>query len=136
MANRGWWSYALASLAAGIVWVAAYLNLAALARWVTYSLAGLTPGTHLASAVEFFVFEAPKVLMLLVLVVFGVGIIRSFFTPERTRRVLAGRRESWRRCSAPSPPSAPAPRCRSSSGSLRQASPSASRSRSLSRRRW
>jgi uncharacterized membrane protein YraQ (UPF0718 family) len=94
MANRGWWSYALASLAAGIVWVAAYLNLAALARWVTYSLAGLTPGTHLASAVEFFVFEAPKVLMLLVLVVFGVGIIRSFFTPERTRRVLAGRRES------------------------------------------
>ena len=51
-------------------------------------------GSHLSSAVEFFVFEAPKVLLLLVLVVFGVGIIRSFFTPERTRRVLAGRRES------------------------------------------
>jgi hypothetical protein len=44
--------------------------------------------------VEFFVYEAPKVLMLLVAVVFGVGMIRSFFTPERTRRVLAGRRES------------------------------------------
>ncbi len=43
---------------------------------------------------EFFVYEAPKVLMLLVAVVFGVGIVRSFFTPERTRRVLAGRRES------------------------------------------
>jgi hypothetical protein len=64
------------------------------ARWITYSLFGLEPQSHLASAVEFFVFEAPKVLMLLVLVVFGVGIIRSFFTPERTRRVLAGRRES------------------------------------------
>jgi hypothetical protein len=72
----------------------AYVNLAGVARWATYSLAGLTPGTHPASAVEFFVFEAPKVLMLLVFVVFGVGIIRSFFTPERTRRVLAGRRES------------------------------------------
>jgi hypothetical protein len=61
---------------------------------VTYRLAGLEPGSHAASAVEFFVYEAPKVLMLLVAVVFGVGIIRSFFTPERTRRVLAGRRES------------------------------------------
>jgi uncharacterized membrane protein YraQ (UPF0718 family) len=51
-------------------------------------------GTHLASAVEFLVFEAPKVLMLLTVVVFGVGLIRSFFTPERTRRILAGKRES------------------------------------------
>ena len=31
--------------------------------------------------------------MLLVLVVFGVGILRSFFTPERTRGILAGKRE-------------------------------------------
>jgi hypothetical protein len=91
--RRGWWD-GLAGIAAAAVWVVAYLNLAAVARWATYSLAALTPGTHLASAVEFFVFEAPKVLMLLVLVVFGVGIVRSFFTPERTRRVLAGRRES------------------------------------------
>lgn len=93
MGTRRWWSYALGGLAAVVAWVAAYLNLARAAQWLTYTLAGLTPGTHLASAVEFFVYEAPKVLMLLVLVVFGVGIVRSFFTPERTRRVLAGRRE-------------------------------------------
>jgi len=43
---------------------------------------------------EFFLYEAPKVLMLLTLVVFGVGIVRSFFTAERTRRMLAGRREA------------------------------------------
>lgn len=48
----------------------------------------------MGSAVEFFVFEAPKVLLLLTLVVFCVGIIRSFFTPERTRTILAGKRES------------------------------------------
>ena len=35
-----------------------------------------------------------KVLLLLVLIVFGVGIIQSFFTAERTRALLAGRRES------------------------------------------
>jgi uncharacterized protein len=92
--TRRWWTHGLAALAAATAWFAIYLNLARAARWITYSLVGLTAGTHLASAVEFFVFESPKVLMLLVLVVFGVGIIRSFFTPERTRRVLAGRRES------------------------------------------
>ena len=94
MGNRRWWSHALAGFAALVGWVAVYVNLAQAARWLTFTLAGLTPGTHLASAAEFFIFEAPKVLMLLVLVVFGVGIIRSFFTPERTRRVLAGRRET------------------------------------------
>jgi len=54
----------------------------------------MSAGSHLTSAVEFLVYEAPKVLMLLTLVVFGVGIARSFFTPERTRRILAGKRES------------------------------------------
>ena len=81
-------------LAAAGVWVLAYRNLADMARWVTYRLAGLEPASHAASAVEFFVYEAPKVLLLLLLVVFAVGIVRSFFTPERTRLVLAGRRES------------------------------------------
>ncbi|HNY13115.1 MAG TPA: permease, partial [Candidatus Wallbacteria bacterium] len=43
--------------------------------------------------IEFMIFEVPKVLMLLVIVVFFVGIIRSFFTAERTRKILAGRNE-------------------------------------------
>ncbi|MFI5143660.1 MAG: permease, partial [Thermoanaerobaculales bacterium] len=81
-------------LAALVLWVAVYLSLAPLSRWITYDLLPLHTGTALASAVEFFVFEAPKVLLLLTLVVFGVGVVRSFFTPERTRRILAGSRES------------------------------------------
>ncbi len=76
------------------LWVVVYRGLAPLAAWFTYSVFGLARETHLASAVEFFVFESPKVLMLLVLVVYGVGIVRTFFTPESTRRILAGRRES------------------------------------------
>ena len=84
----GWVSVALAA------WFAVYESLAPASRWLTYGLLRLAPGRHLSAAVEFFVFEVPKVLMLLVLVVFGVGIVRSFFTPERTRRMLAGKRES------------------------------------------
>jgi len=75
-------------------WWLVYRNLAAFAKWLTYDLFGMVVGSHPSLAVEFFVFEAPKVLMLLTLVVFGVGIVRSFFTPERTRQILAGRRES------------------------------------------
>jgi uncharacterized membrane protein YraQ (UPF0718 family) len=71
-----------------------YSQLAAGAHWLTYQAFGLADGTHLASAVEFFIFEVPKVLMLLVLVVFGVGIVRSYFTPDRTRAILAGKSES------------------------------------------
>jgi hypothetical protein len=84
----------LFSAAGVVIWWLIYSNLSAFAGWFTYSLLKMEQGRHLASAVEFFVFETPKVLMLLVLVVFGVGIIRSFFTPERTRKILSGKSES------------------------------------------
>ncbi len=53
----------------------------------------LEHGARLASAVSFFAFEVPKVLLLLVAVVFVVGIVRSYFSPEKTRRLL-GRRSA------------------------------------------
>lgn len=75
-------------------WWLVYLNLAPAATWLTRRVLGLSAPAPLASAVEFLLYEAPKVVLLLTLVVFGVGVIRSFFTPERTRRILTGRRES------------------------------------------
>ncbi len=86
--------YIGAGLLALAAWWLVYRRLYPFSSWLTYSLLDLSPGTHLASAVKFFVYDAPKVLMLLVLVVFGVGIVRSFFTPETTRRILAGKREA------------------------------------------
>jgi len=86
--------YAVAGLVLAAGWWFVYGQLAPVAHWLTYRVFGLAADTHLASAVEFFVFEVPKVLMLLVLVVFGVGIVRSYFTPDRTRAILAGKRES------------------------------------------
>ena len=72
-------------------WWLVYQGLSPFAKWFAFSLLTLTPGSRIAPAVEFFVFEAPKVLMLLTLVVFAVGVVRSFFTPERARRILAGK---------------------------------------------
>jgi uncharacterized membrane protein YraQ (UPF0718 family) len=88
-----WLRAVLAVLGLGAWWLV-YHSLQTLSDGVTYWVLGLARGSAAASAVAFFVYEAPKVLLLLVVVVFGVGIVRSFFTPERTRRILAGRRES------------------------------------------
>ena len=79
------------------IWWLIYSHLQPFASYLTRIMAGWTgfsPEGHLGKAIAFFAFETPKVLMLLTLVVFGVGIVRSFFTPERTRAILSGRRES------------------------------------------
>jgi len=52
---------------------------------------GLTAGTHLTETIRFFIFEVPKVLMLLTLIIFFVGILRTYFSPERTRKALEGK---------------------------------------------
>jgi len=88
------WRALLIGVPAIAAWWLLYHFLAPLTHWLTYTALHLTPGARLSLAVEFFLYEAPKVLLLLLLVVFGVGIARSFFTPERTRRMLAGKRES------------------------------------------
>ena len=46
---------------------------------------------HVRESLAFFLYDTPKVFMLLITVVFVVGIIRTFFAPARTRRILAGK---------------------------------------------
>lgn len=75
-----------------IVWIAVYANLESLTDGIVYSVFHLDAGSKLTSAVHFFVFEVPKVLLLLTLIVFVVGIIRSYFSPERTRALLGGKK--------------------------------------------
>jgi len=77
-----------------ILWYVLYKQLEPFSHFFAYSLLGIEQGTHLGEAVQFFVYDTPKVMMLLTLIVFVIGMIRSFFTQERTRRYLAGKRES------------------------------------------
>jgi hypothetical protein len=74
------------------VWYFIYRNLEPMADWLIYTVFGMNKGMHLAEALWFFVFEFPKVILLLTLIIFFVGIIRTFFTPERTRKALEGKR--------------------------------------------
>lgn len=86
--------YLLCGIPLLAAWWVIYRSLAPFSKYLTYSLMSFTPESHLGQSVEFFLYDTPKVLMLLTLVVFGVGIVRSFFTPDRTRKILAGKRES------------------------------------------
>ena len=73
------------------VWYLIYHYLQSLTDWFIDSALGLEKGKHLTEALRFFIFEMPKVLMLLALIIFFVGIIRSYFSPERTRKILEGK---------------------------------------------
>jgi uncharacterized protein len=68
-----------------------YLQL--FADWITYSLLGLVQGTPLASSVNFFIYDSIKVTLLLALIVFLVAIVRTYITPQRVKKWVAGRTE-------------------------------------------
>lgn len=72
------------------VWYLLYVNLQNISDFLIDTVFQMQKGTHLTETIRFFIFEVPKVLLLLVLIIFGVGIIRSYFSPEKTRKVLAG----------------------------------------------
>ncbi len=74
------------------IWFLLYNNLLPITDWLVFNLMGMTRGDHLAEALWFFIFEVPKVLMLLILIIFAVGIVRTYFTPERTRKLLEGKK--------------------------------------------
>ena len=77
-----------------IVWYAIYRQLEPFSSFLAYAVFGIKQGSHFGDAVQFFAYDTPKVMMLLTLIVFVVGMIRSFFTQDRTRKYLAGKRET------------------------------------------
>ncbi|MCL4510737.1 MAG: permease [Bacteroidetes bacterium] len=73
-----------------VAWVIVYAFLEPSVNFL-FSHFPLERGKRLTEAIYFFVYEAPKVLLLLTIVVFAIGIVRSYFSPERTRRMLGKR---------------------------------------------
>jgi len=74
-------------------WFAVYNLIQPLANWITYSLLRLQTGSHLGEAVAFFLYDVPKILLLLAGMIFLISILRTFFSPERTRALLGGKRQ-------------------------------------------
>jgi uncharacterized membrane protein YraQ (UPF0718 family) len=58
-------------------------------QYVTYGLLKLERGSHLADAVNFFIYDTIKIFLLLSVIIFVISVIRSYFPPEKTRRILS-----------------------------------------------
>jgi uncharacterized membrane protein YraQ (UPF0718 family) len=87
------------------VWYAGVL-LAAVAGWLIYgqliqvselatSFFPVDRHSNAGEALAFFIYDVPKVLLLLTGIVFVTGVLRSWFSPEKTRAILAGKRQIW-----------------------------------------
>jgi len=86
------WLWYAGVLAAAFAWWLVYGQLIPFSEWVT-SLFPVARDSHAGEAIAFFVYDVPKVLLLLTGIVFVTGVLRSWFSPEKTRAILAGKRE-------------------------------------------
>jgi uncharacterized membrane protein YraQ (UPF0718 family) len=90
--NAEWRSIGLV-LAAAVVWWLLFNSLQAAADFITYQLLGLDRTSHLGTSLNFFLYDVPKILLLLSGMIFLITLLRTFVSPEQTRRLLGGRRE-------------------------------------------
>ena len=79
-------------LIAAALWLGLYKTLEPLSHILVSALPA-DRTSHLYDALQFFLYDTPKVLLLLAGVVMVMGMVNSYFTPERTRVLLAGRHE-------------------------------------------
>ncbi|MDV7142186.1 permease [Tropicimonas sp. TH_r6] len=86
------WSWHVGVVAALVAWWMIYGQLIPLSEWLVSRLP-VERHSHTGEALAFFFYDVPKVMMLLTLIVFAMGVVRSFFSPEKTRALLSGKRE-------------------------------------------
>jgi len=67
------------------------MHLKDISDFIVFRLFNMTPEKHVTEALRFFIYEVPKVMLLLVLIIFVVGFIRTYFSPEKTRKALEGK---------------------------------------------
>jgi uncharacterized protein len=63
------------------------------ADYIVFGVIGLAQGSRSGEALDFFIYDTVKIFLLLTTIVYVVAIIRSYFSPERTRRILSHNRE-------------------------------------------
>jgi uncharacterized protein len=85
-------AFALVALAT-VAWVALYLLVPVLSDWLAFSVLNLAPDSRIGESVAYFLEDVPKILLLLSGMIFLISVVRTFFSPERTRAMLGGKRE-------------------------------------------
>ena len=76
-----------------ICWIALYNNLQPIADWCTYTLLGLNRESSLGEALNFFIYDVPKILLLLTGMIFCISIIQTFIDTQMVRAIVEKRGE-------------------------------------------
>ena len=74
------------------LWWAAYSFIQDAAAWAVYDALGLEQGSHLGAALEFFLYDTVKILLLLVALIYVISWLRAALNAERVRDFLAGKK--------------------------------------------
>jgi uncharacterized membrane protein YraQ (UPF0718 family) len=85
-------AFALVAVLA-IVWAVTYSNLQPIADWATFSLLGLSRESQLGEALNFFIYDVPKLLLLLAGMIFVITLLQTFVNTERVRQLVERRGE-------------------------------------------
>ncbi|HUI67237.1 MAG TPA: permease [Nitrospirota bacterium] len=67
--------------------------LKAFSHYIVHSMFGMQTGSRLADSAEFFIYDTIKIFLLLSVIIFIVSVMRSYFPPERTKRILSHKKE-------------------------------------------
>ena len=67
--------------------------LKAFASYITYDLLNLDHGSRSGDVLNFFIYDTIKIFLLLTVIIFAVSVIRSYFPPEKTKKILAHKKE-------------------------------------------
>ena len=77
---------------ATLAWLFLYNIIQPLSEWISYDAFALARGSHVGEAVAFFFYDVPKIMLLVSGMIFVITVLRTFFSPERARRMLSGKR--------------------------------------------
>lgn len=83
--------YLLSVIIFAAMWFFAYSGIEDAAHWVVFEGWGASPESNIASAVEFFLYDTVKILLLLVALIYVIAWLRATLNVEKVRDYLTGK---------------------------------------------
>lgn len=66
-----------------MLWLSRFFN------WILYSLIGFSKSNRWANSLHFFLFDTVKIFILMSVLIFIMGVIQSYFPPQKTKKILS-----------------------------------------------
>jgi uncharacterized membrane protein YraQ (UPF0718 family) len=63
--------------------------------WFLYTVIGLDPSIRSAQAMNFFIYDSVKILLLLFVMIFAIGYLRTYISQEKVKRWISGKKRGF-----------------------------------------